>query len=127
MAKQIKLTGNLLVQLAEGAQPAPIPLSFDMSGTEQIIYGFNHLTPVSNQLVPAGSVTNPRFILVFLYEGSISLAWNVAGDGATVLSANPTPPPSDRPLLMLFRYNAPASSLYLTVPSNARGEIWMFE
>jgi hypothetical protein len=127
MSSTIKLTGNLLVQLAEGAQPAPVPINFDLSYTEKVIYGFNYNTPVTNQLVPAGSITNPRFVLVFLYEGSINLAWNAAGDGATVLSANPTPPPSDRPVLMLFRYNAPASSLYITVPTSARGEIWLFE
>lgn len=127
MACSIKLSGTLLVQLAEGAQPAPVPVNFEMSAGEKVIYGFNHNSPVANSPVPAGSVTNPRLILVFLYEGSISLAWNVAGDGATVISANPTPPPADRPIMMLFRYNAPASALYLTVPASARGEIWMFE
>lgn len=127
MAATIKLTGNLLVQLAEGAQPSPVPVSFDMSYTEKAIHGFNHTTPVANVPIGAGTVSNPRFVVVFLYEGSISLAWNVAGDGPTVISANPTPPPTDRPLMMLFRFNAPASTLYLTVPVSARGEIWLFE
>lgn len=127
MSATIKLTGNLLVQLSEGAQPSPVPVGFELTYSEKVIYGFDHTAPVANQLVPAGSVTNPRFVLVFLYSGAISLAWNVAGDGATAMSANPTPPPTDRPIMMLFRYNAPASSLYLTVPANARGEIWLFE
>lgn len=127
MSSTIKLTGNLLVQLAEGAQPSPVPVGFDMTYTEKVIYGFNYNGAVANQPVPAGSVTNPRFVLVFLYEGAISLAWNIAGDGATALAANPTPPPSDRPIMMLFRFNAPASALYITVAASARGEIWLFE
>lgn len=127
MAATIKFTGNLLVQLADGAQPNPVPVGFELSYTEKCIYGFNHSTPIANSPVPAGSITNPRFVLVFLYEGSVSLAWNIAGDGPTIISANPTPPPADRPIMMLFRYNSPASALYLTVPASARGEIWLFE
>ena len=86
MSSTIKLTGNLLVQLAEGAQPSPVPVGFEMTYTEKVIYGFNYNTPVANQPVPAGSVTNPRFVLVFLYEGSISLAWNIAGGFAGLIS-----------------------------------------
>ena len=127
MAATIQLSGNLLVQLSEGAQPAPVPVGFSMTYNEKVIYGFNYNGVVSNQPVPAGSVTNPRFVLVFLYEGSISLAWNVDGDGPTVISANPTPPPADRPIMMLFRYNAPASALFISVAASARGEIWLFE
>jgi hypothetical protein len=29
--------------------------------------------------------------------------------------------------MMLFRFNAPASALYITVAASARGEIWLFE
>lgn len=127
MSSTIKLTGNLLIQLAEGAQPAPVPVGFELTYTEKALFGFSYTTPIANELVPAGSITNPRFVLVFLYAGAISLAWNADGDGATELSANPIPPPTDRPVLMLFRYNAPESALYITVAESARGEIWLFE
>lgn len=127
MASTIKLTGNFLVQLTEGSAPAPVPVGFEMSYTEKVIYDFNYLTSQSNLTVPAGSVTNPRFVLVFLYSGTISLSWDSAGAAPTVISANPTPPPTDRPLLMLFRYNAPASALYLSTTGAARGAIWLFE
>jgi hypothetical protein len=66
-------------------------------------------------------------VLVFLYSGTISLSWDATGLAPTVISANPTPPPTDRPLLMLFRYNAPASALYLSTTGAARGAIWLFE
>lgn len=127
MASTIKLTGNLLVQLTEGSAPAPVPVGFEMSYTEKVIYDFSYLTAQTNVEVPSGSVTNPRFMLVFLYEGSVSLSWDSAGAAPTVITANPTPPPNDRPLLMMFRYSAPASQLYLSSPGAARGAIWLFE
>ena len=127
MASTIKLTGNLLVQLTEGSAPAPIPVGFEMSYTEKVIYDFSYLSAQTNVPVPAGSVTNPRFLLVFLYEGAISLSWDSGGAAPTELAANPTPPPNDRPLLMLFRYGAPASALYLSTAGAARGAIWIFE
>ena len=127
MASTIKLTGNLLVQLAEGAVPSPVPLGFEMSYTEKVISDFSYTTTQTNVAVPSGSVTNPRFVLVFLYEGSVSLSWDVGGAAPTVISANPTPPPTDRPVLMLFRYNAPASTLYMSSTGTVRGSIWLFE
>ena len=127
MASTIKLTGNLLIQLAEGASPSPVPVGFEMSYTEKVIFDFSYLTAQTNLAVPQGSISNPRFVLVFLYQGSINLSWDAGGAAPTVISANPTPPPADRPLMMLFRYNAPASALYLTSFAAARGAIWIFE
>jgi hypothetical protein len=127
MASTIKLTGNLLIQLAEGAVPAPVPVGFEMSYTEKVIYDFSYVSSQTNVAVPQGSIGNPRFVLVFLYSGSISLSWDAGGAAPTVITANPTPPPSDRPLMMLFRYNAPTSQLYLSSPAAARGAIWIFE
>jgi hypothetical protein len=127
MASTIKLTGNLLIQLAEGAAPSPVPVGFEMSYTEKVIFDFSYASAQTNVTVPQGSITNPRFVLVFLYAGSVSLSWDSAGAAPTVMSANPTPPPTDRPLMMLFRYNAPTSQLYLSSPAAARGAIWVFE
>lgn len=127
MACTIKLSGSLLVQLAEGAAPSPVPLGFEMAYTEKVISDFSYTTTQTNVAVPCGSITNPRLVLVFLYEGSVSLSWASDGTAPTVISANPTPPPADRPVLMLFRYNAPASQLYLSSTGTVRGAVWLFE
>jgi len=123
----IKLTGNALVQLMDGATPQPVPVAFDAVYTEKLLAGINYTSAQTNLAIGPGSVTNPRIVMVFIYEGTMSLSWGVDGANPTVLSANPTPPPTDRPVLVMFRYNAPASTLYLTTTGPVRGEIWLFE
>jgi hypothetical protein len=127
MSQILKLTGSLLIQLAEGAQPAPVPVGFNTTYTEKQLYGFTFTGAQSVIPVPAGTVTAPRCVIVFLYEGSISLSWANDGAGAEVLTANPSPPPNDVPVKIMFRYSAPTSALYISTTGAARGEIWLFE
>jgi len=122
----MKLTGNLLLQLLEGILPSTVPVGFETTYSESAMHNFVYTTTQTNIAVPQASVSAPRIVLVFLTEGSISLSWDVAGLAPTVLTANPLPGNNDKPVMVLFRYTAPASQLYLSCAA-AKGSIWVFE
>jgi hypothetical protein len=123
----IQHTGNLLIQLTPESQPAPVPVGFSMTYTEKVLYDFNFIAAQTVIPIPAGTVSNPRFVVVFVRTGTVRLSWNSDGTDFTEISANPSPPPTDVPLMLLFRYNAPASALYIVTPGAATGSVWLFE
>lgn len=125
MSHSIKLVGNLLIQLATGATPTPVPVGVDTVYNEKLIYEFNYTASQTNTPVPAGSVTNPRWVIVFVDEGTISLSWDSSGDAPTVLTASSIS--ANKPVMILFRDTAPAGSLYITTTAPARGQIWLLE
>lgn len=127
MALSIALDGNLLLQLTEESRPVPIPVKFNLTYNEKVMYDFAFTGTVTNQAVPQGSVTNPRFILVWVREGAISLSWTSGGAGPTEIAANPTPPPGDPPIMLLMRHAPGAGQLYITTTAPARGAVWLFE
>lgn len=127
MALSIALDGNVLIQLTDESRPVPVPVKFNLTYNEKVMYDFAFSGTVTNQAVPQGSVTNPRMILVWVREGSVALSWDASGTFPTTIGANPTPPPADAPLLILMRYAPSAGQLYLTTTAPARGAVWLFE
>lgn len=127
MSLSIAFAGTLNIQLSEEARPTPVPVNFNLSYTEKVMYDFSFPGSVTHQAVPQGSVTAPRFMLVWVREGAIDLSWSSTGDAPTSIAANPTPPPADTPVLLLMRHAPGASQLYVTTTSAARGAIWIFE
>lgn len=126
MALTLVLDGNINLQLTDEARPIPVPLRFNLSYTQKVLYDFDFSGAAANVAVPQGSLTAPKAILVFVREGSLSLSWSATGEGPTVLTANPSPPPADVPTLLLFRFQPGAGQLYTTVAAAARGSIWLF-
>lgn len=127
MSLSIALDGTVSIQLTPEARPTPIPIKFVRNYNEKIMYDFALSGAVTNQAIPQGSVTNPHTVLVWVREGSIELSWDSGGDGATEISANPSPPPEDAPLMILMRYAPGAGQLYITTTAAARGAVWLFE
>jgi hypothetical protein len=127
MSLSITLDGNLNIQLTEESRPMPVPMRFGLNYTRKNMNDFVYLGAVTNQVVPQGTVTNPTLVLVWVREGAISLAWNVGGQGPTDIAANPTPPPTDPPQMMLTRYAPGPGQLYITTTGPARGAIWVFQ
>lgn len=127
MSLSIALDGNILLQLTEEARAVSVPVKFNLTYNEKVLYDFAFSGAVTNQAIPQGSVTNPRFILVWVREGAISLSWASDGSAPTAISANPTPPPTDPPLMMLMRYAPGAGQLYITTTAPARGAVWVLE
>ena len=76
---------------------------------------------------PVRAVMTPRERLVWVREGSITLSWAADGAGGTAIQANPTPPPTESPLMVLTGYSPSARQLYITTSGAARGSIWLFE
>lgn len=126
MALTIALDGNLTIQLSPEARPAAVPLKFALSYTKKAMHDFVHTGAVSNVAVGQGSVTAPKFVLIWVREGSVNFSWNVAGDAPTTISANPNPPPGDVPVFLLMRYDPAASQLYMTTTGAAAGSVWVF-
>lgn len=127
MALSFSLSGTLNIQLTDEARPTPIPLTFSTTYSEKAIHDFHYTGAVTNQAIPQGTVTAPRLILVWVREGSITLSWAADGAGGTAIQANPTPPPTESPLMVLTGYSPSARQLYITTSGAARGSIWLFE
>lgn len=127
MSLTIALDGNVLLQLTEEARPVAIPLKFNLTYREKVLYDFNFPGAVTNQAVPQGSVTNPRILLVWVREGSVSFSWDIGGAAPTVIAANASPPPADTPLLVMMRHAPGAGQLYMTTTAPARGAVWLLE
>lgn len=127
MALSIALDGNVLIQLTDESRPVPVPAKFNLTYNEKVMYDFAFTGTVTNQAVPQGSVSNPRIMLIWVREGSVSFSWDSGGGGATVIAANPTPPPADTPLWILMRHAPGAGQLYMTTTAPARGAVWLFE
>lgn len=122
-----KLTGNLLLQLLPGATPQTVPVGFETSYTEYAMFDVAYTSAQTNVPVGQGSVGAPRLVLVFLTEGTMSVGWDSAGVGAWPLAANSVPGSNDKPVLVMFRYTAPTSQLYMSCSAGAKGQIWVFE
>lgn len=127
MALTLTLDGNLLIQLTEDARPIAVPLKFSGTYTEKVLYDFNFASSQSHVAAPQGSVTAPRFIVVWVQEGTVEFSWDSAGANPTIIGANPTPPPAESPLMVIMRYAPGAGQLYLTCSGPARGRLWIFE
>jgi hypothetical protein len=127
MAK-ITLTGNLFIQLAGEAKPAPIPLSLDIDYTEKSVVDYVWTTNQTNLALSQGTVTSPRFIFVEVTEGGVALTTDVAGAGATYFAANPTPTLGDPPARgLIFTFDPATSQYYATTTTPTRAKIWFFE
>ena len=125
---KITLTGNLFLQLAGEAKPAPLPLTMEMDYTEKSVVDYSWPAAQTNLALSQGTVGAPGFILIEVTEGAVSLSTSNAGTGGVLYSANPTPQAGDPPARGIFFTFAPATAQFYattTVPTRAR--IWFFE
>jgi hypothetical protein len=124
----ITLTGNLFIQLAGEAKPAPLPLNTSLDYTEKSVVDYSWTTPQTNLALSQGTVTAPRFIYVEVTEGAIALSTSAVGAGAVTYSANPTPQAGDPPARgIMFTFNPATAQFYVTSLGPARAKIWFFE
>lgn len=123
----ITFTGSIAIQLTDEARPATVPVSFSGTYVEKSMNDLSYSVAVTNQAIPQGTVTNPKFILIQVTEGSMSISRSVSGTAPIVLTANPSPPPGDVPTLFSYTFSAPTESLYVTTTGPARGRVWLFE
>lgn len=126
MALSIAFDGNLTIQLSPEARPMPVPVKFALTYTRKAMHDFVHAGAVSNVAVGQGSVTAPKFVLIWVREGSVDFSWASNGAAPTTISANPDPPPDDAPVLVMMRWNPGASQLYMTTAGPATGAVWVF-
>jgi len=125
MALSFALDGNILIQLTPEARPQPIPVKFALTYTKKAMFDFVLPANTTNQAVGPGSVTSPKFVLVWVREGSVDLSWAADGAGGLTVSANPDPPPADVPVIVLMRHEPDAATLYMTSTAGARVDVWL--
>lgn len=123
----ISFTGTINLQLTDESRPAPIPLAASLTYTEKTLVDFSYAATQTNVALAQGTVTAPKWILVQVTEGAVSLSWLSDGTGPTVVKANAAPPPTDPGTLLLMTYSPGAGQLYLSCTGPARGRIWLFE
>lgn len=125
MALSFALDGNLLIQLTPEARPQPIPVKFALSYTKKAMFDFVLPPNTSNLAAGPGSVTAPKFVLIWVREGSVDFSWASNGAGAITISANPDPPPADVPVVILMRHEPDAATLYMSCTDAARCDVWL--
>lgn len=128
MAKKITLAGNLFIQLADEVKPQPIPLALDISYTEKSLVDYSWSTDQTNKALAQGTVTAPRFILIEVVEGQLSLSTSAAGTGGVLYAANPTPAAGDPPARgIMFTFDPATATFYATTVGPTRAKVWFFE
>lgn len=128
MAQKITLSGNLFIQMAGEAKPSPIPLLTELDYTEKSVNDYSWPSAQTNVALNQGTVTAPRFIVMEVTEGDVSISTSAVGAGAVKLSANPTPQPGDSPArLIFFTFAAATAQFYITTSGPAKAKIWFFE
>jgi len=125
MPLSISLDGNLLIQLSPEARPTPVPLKFALQYTRKAMFDYVLAPNTANLAVGPGSVTAPKFVLIWVREGTVSFSWASNGAGAMDVSANPNPPPGDVPVVFLMRFEPGASTLYMTSTAGAVCSVWL--
>lgn len=125
MALSFALDGNLLIQLTPEARPQPIPVKWSLSYTRKAMFDFVLGANTSNQAVGPGSVTSPKFVLVWVREGSVDFSWASNGAAPITIAANPDPPPGDVPVWFLMRHEPDPATLYMTSVDGAKVDVWL--
>lgn len=125
MALSISLDGNLLIQLSPEARPTPVPLKFALQYTRKAMFDYVLPASTANLAVGPGSVTAPKFVLIWVREGSVDFSWASNGASPTTITANPNPPPGDVPVFFLMRYDPTVETLYMTSDDGAVCSVWL--
>lgn len=124
----ISLTGTLNVQLTNEARPQPVPIAFSTQYSKKALVDFDFTVAQSNTPISQpGTVDAPRLIFVQVIEGEVNLSWSPSGDSPTTIRANPSPPPNEPPMMLLYSYAPESGQIFLSTPGPARGRIWLFE
>lgn len=126
MALTIALDGNISIQLTDDARPTPVPVRFSLNYTRKAMFDYVLPALTSDMAVGPGSVTAPKFVLIWVKSGSVDFSWDSGGAAPTTISANPNPPPSDVPVMVMMRFEATTSTLYMSSTEGAVCSVWLF-
>lgn len=125
MSLTVELSASLTLKLSNGMRPAPLPINFSLTYTKNVMHEASVTGAVTNQAVPQGACTAPKFVLIQVKSGTVDFSWDSAGAGEETLTANDD---EDKPTTKMFmRSNATAAQLYITTTGPASYLVWMFQ
>ncbi len=124
MSLTLDFAATLTLKLNEDMRPAPLPIAFSLTYTKNAMHDGSTTGAVTNQAIPQGSVTAPKFVLVQVLSGTVSFSWDSAGAGVEVLTAGETGVPATK---IMARSNATAAQLYITTTGPASYRVWMYQ
>ncbi len=122
----LSFAGTLSFEPTEGDRPSNVAVGCSLQYTQKSLQDLVFNGSVSNQAFGAGTILSPRFVLVEVTEGSMSVGWHSAGTGNVILEANPAPPPVTPGFYLLTTYDATSRTLYITTTGPAKGRVWFF-
>ena len=101
MAQTYTITGNVAFSLSPDAQNAVLPLNlqfaYTMVSADQLIW----TSPVTNQALDLGTITNPKALYIECLSGSAVIKLAAADVGSVTLSLSATPGATDRAVLQI--------------------------
>lgn len=127
----LKLAVAVSPQLTAAARESSVPFNFITSYSQKAMMEYAMAMSVVNERIARGSVTAPQCIIVELYEGAISVAFDAAGSAGTglvKLNRIGTPVP-ENPAYFIYMNPVPtATDLYVSTPlAAARFNVWYFQ
>lgn len=127
----LKLALTVTPQLTVAARETAVPFKFDTVYSQKALLEYALAMSVVNQELIPGSVTMPQVIVIELYEGAISVAFDAAGSAGTglvKLNRIGTPEP-ENPAYFIYANPVPtATALYVSTPlAAARFNVWYFQ
>lgn len=126
----LRLDGNVVVQLTESAKDANVPLRFTLAYTQKAMLDLVYAGAETNTPIADGTITTPKFIVIEVYEGAMSFAFDAsgsAGTGKVTLDAGASPIEGSPARLVFCTYGTTANALYVTTTAPAKGRVWFFQ
>jgi hypothetical protein len=127
MTTSLAFQGNLQFQPTGLSVPAPLPFGFTQQYTSAADLVLSNSGVLTHQSVYLGTLTAPKFMLVIVEAGSLSVEFDVSGTGAVQVTSNPSPPPNDPPFMCLFTYAFSPFSLHISCTAGTTARIWLFQ
>lgn len=127
----LKLAVTVTPQLTAASREAAVPFNFTTTYSQKAMMEYALDMGVVSEKIDCGSITAPQCIIVELYEGAISVAFDAAGSAGTglvKLNRIGTPTPTN-PAYFIYMNPVPtATDIYVSTPlASSRFNVWYFQ
>ncbi len=102
MASNLTITGNLQYPTSPNAQNSVEPLNLQFAFTMLMNEVLNYTSPVSDEEINLGTISNPKAFIVECLRGSFTLKLNTADTGEITLSISETPVTGERAIFQII-------------------------
>lgn len=126
----LRVTVSVQPQLTSDSREPNIPFSFLTTFAQKNLAEMVFTGPVTDVEVPAGTILAPQCFIVQVYEGAITLKFDVAGvagTGVLPLSRAASPLPDDPALLIWYNPVTSVKKFFVSCTAPARANLWLFQ